>query len=109
MYTVYKMYAPVLRLADWPPGILESALVAEANRAGAETVVAFASATTGYAELLRRTPWRDGGVTGWLVTITGVTHGAMTEVPRRLAQVFSAFWNQQRDGYPPGTIVKRLA
>jgi hypothetical protein len=98
----------VLRLADWPPGVLESALLREAHRVGAETVVAFASATTGYAQLLRRTPWRDGGITALLVTITGVTGGAMTEVPRRLAQAFSAFWNQQRDGYPPGTIVNRL-
>jgi hypothetical protein len=102
-------YDKVLRLADWPTGVLESALLREAHRVGAETVVAFAAATTGYAQLLRRTPWRDGGITALLVTITGVAGGAMTEVPRRLAQAFSAFWNQQRDGYPPGTTVNRLS
>ena len=101
-------YDKVLRLADWPTGVLESALLSEARRAGAETVVAFASATTGYAQLLRRTSWRDDDITAWLVTITGVTGGAMTEVPRRLGQAFNAFWNQQRDGYPAGTIVHGL-
>jgi hypothetical protein len=101
-------YDKVLRLADWPDGVLESALISEAHRIGADRVVAFTSATTGYAQLMRRTPWREAGITARLVTITGVTGGAMVEVPRRLAQAFSAFWNRQ-DSYPPGTIVDRLA
>jgi hypothetical protein len=71
-------------------------------------VVAFASATTGYAKLLRRTPWREAEISARLVTITGVTGGAMVEVPRRLGQAFSAFWNQQHDSYPPGTTVEDL-
>jgi hypothetical protein len=49
-------------------------------------VVAFASATTGYTKLLRRTPWQQAGIDARLVTITGVTGGAMSEVPRRLGQ-----------------------
>jgi len=69
-------YDKVLRLADWPAGVLESALISEAHRVRAETVVAFASATTGYAHVLRRTHWRDGGITARLATITGVTGGA---------------------------------
>lgn len=72
-------------------------------------MVAFASATTGYAQLLRRTRWRDAGLDAYLVTITGVTSGAMAEVPRRLGLGFCAFWNQQHDGYPPGTIVEQLS
>jgi Swt1-like HEPN len=101
-------YDKVLDLADWPPGLLESALISEAQRCGAQTVVAFASASTGYAKLLRRTPWRQAGIDAQLVTIAGVTGGAMSEVPRRLAQAFSAFWNHQPHSYPAGTTVELL-
>jgi hypothetical protein len=102
-------YEKPLRLADWPAGLLESALTSEAHRTGSRTVVAFASATTGYAQLLRRTRWQDAGLRAYLVTITGVTSGAMAEVPRRLGLAFCAFWNQQHDDYPPGTVVERLS
>jgi hypothetical protein len=71
--------------------------------------VAFASASTSYATLLRRTPWRQAGINARLVTILGVRSGAMSEVPRRLGQAFSAFWNQQHDGYPPDTTVQDLS
>ena len=56
-------YDKQLRLADWPSGLLESALIGAARRAGAQTVVAFAAATSQYAQLLRRAPWRDAGIT----------------------------------------------
>lgn len=102
-------YNKVLRLADWPRGLLESVLIDEARRCGTHTVVAFASASTGYAILLRRTSWRQAGISARLGTITGVTGGAMGEVPRRLGQAFTAFWNQQHDRYPPGTTVQDLA
>jgi hypothetical protein len=102
-------YDKVLRLADWRPGLLEAALIGQARRAGADTVVAFASRTGGYAHLLRRTAWRDAGLRAGLVTITGVTGGAMAEVPRRLGLAFAAFWNQQHDSYPPGTVVEQLS
>jgi hypothetical protein len=102
-------YDKVLRLADWPPGLLESALIGQAQRAGVDTVVAFAAETTGYAHLLRRTPWRDAGLRGGLVTVEGVTAGAMAEVPRRLGLAFAAFWNQRHDGYPPGMVLEQLS
>jgi hypothetical protein len=101
-------YDKVLHLADWPSGLLESALIGEARRCGAQTVVAFASTTTDYTKLLRRTRWQQAGIDARLVTITGVTSGAMSEVPRRLGQAFSAFWNRQHGGYPPGTTVEPL-
>lgn len=102
-------YEKPLRLADWPTGLLESALTNEAHRTGSRTVVAFASATTGYAQLLRRTRWQDAGLTAYLVTITGVTSGAMAKVPRLLGLAFCAFWNQQHDRYPPGIVVEQLS
>jgi hypothetical protein len=102
-------YDKMLQLTEWPVGLLESALIEEARRCAAETVVAFASATTEYAKLLRRTPWEQAGIDARLVTITGVTGGAMSEVPRRLAQAFTQFWNREDGGsYPPGTTVEQL-
>jgi hypothetical protein len=101
-------YDKILDLADWPPGLLESALISQAQRCDAQAVVAFASATTGYTKLLRRTPWRQAHIDARLVTITGVTSGAISEVPRRLGQAFSAFWNHQPGHYPPGTTVELL-
>jgi hypothetical protein len=101
-------YDKVLQLADWPAGLLESALIGEAQRCSAQSVVAFASATTDYTKLLRRTRWLEAGIDAHLVTITGVTGGAMSEVPRRLGQAFSVFWNRQHGSYPPGMTVELL-
>jgi hypothetical protein len=101
-------YDKVLQLGDWPAGLLESALISEAQRCGTHTVVAFAPATTDYAKLLRRTRWQRAGIHARLVTITGVTGGAMAEVPRRLGQAFTAFWNHQHASYPPGITVEPL-
>jgi hypothetical protein len=100
-------YDKMLQLSDWPAGVLESALIGAAERCETQTVVAFASATTDYARLLRRTRWVEAGIDARLVTITGVTGGVMSEVPRQLAQAFSTFWNGA-SGYPPGMTVEIL-
>jgi hypothetical protein len=102
-------YDKELRLGDWPPGLLEDVLVAEVRGVGAAKVVAFLATTSQYARLFRRVPWRNAGVSALLVTITGVSGGAMVEVPRRLGQAFTAFWNQQYNQFPAGTSVERLA
>jgi hypothetical protein len=101
-------YDKVLRLADWPPGLLESVLISQARRAGSRAVVAFAARTSCYARLVRRAPWQDAGLTTFLVSITGVSSGAMSEVPRRLGLAFATFWNQH-DTYPAGTTVEQLS
>lgn len=101
-------YDKVLQLSNWPSGLLESALISEVQRCGARTVVAFASASTEYARLLRRTPWQQAGIDARLVTVAGVTAGAMSEVPRQLGQAFSAFWNHQPASYPPNVTVQDL-
>jgi hypothetical protein len=102
-------YDKELRLADWPPRLLESVLISQARRTGSHTVVAFVSRTTEYARLVRRTPWRDAGLSTCLVTITGVTSGAITKVPERLGLAFAAFWNQQHDNYPSGMTTTQLS
>ncbi len=101
-------YDKVLRLTDWPSGMLESVLISQARQAGPQAVVAFAARTSCYARLVRRTPWQDIGITTFLVSISGVSSGAMSEVPRRLGLAFAAFWNQ-RGTYPPGTTAEQLS
>jgi hypothetical protein len=102
-------YDKQLRLSDWPPGLLESSLIGAARHASAQTVVAFAAATTQYATLLRRARWRDAGITAYLVTVAGVGGGALAEVPRRLGEAFGVFWNAQDRPYPPGILVENLS
>lgn len=43
------------------------------------------------------------------VTVSGVTGGAMVEVPRRPGQASSAFWTGQQDSYPPDAARSLLA
>lgn len=97
-------YDRKLRLSDWPAGVLERALLGHAARIGVTTVVSFVSRSGDYYKLLRRTPWHDGGVTPYLVTIESVRQGAQVQVPKLLAQAFTAFW-RQTDEYPPEATV----
>ena len=45
---------------------------------------------------------RCGRIGARLVTVTGVTGGAMAQVPRRLGQAFGPCWNRQRGSHPRG-------
>jgi hypothetical protein len=96
-------YDKILQLAGWPEGLLESVLISEARRCGTQSVVAFASAATDtrgccaapLAAARHRRAARHHHRRHW--------RRAMHEVPRRLGQAFSAFWNHQHGSYPPGT------
>lgn len=99
-------YDRKLRLADWPPGLLERLLVEEARRAQATTVVGFVAKTSNYAKLLRRVDWRRAGIGVHLVSIQHQGGGALREVPQQLGRAFSAFWRQSAADYPRGTIVE---
>jgi hypothetical protein len=103
-------YDKIFKLRDWPRGLLEHLLVEHARASHALAVVAFASASTDYAGLLRRTPWSDAGITAVLVTVTGVTMGAMGVVPRRLGQAFDCFWSRRpAEQYAAGITAEPLA
>jgi hypothetical protein len=103
-------YNRLFKLAEWPRGLLERLLVEHVRVTGTDAVVAFASTSSDYARLMRRTPWRDAGITAVLVIVTGVSGGAMVEVPRRLGQAFECFWSGSPAGeYPAGVTVERLA
>jgi hypothetical protein len=102
-------YDRLLRFSDWLPRLLDDLLAAEAARVQARSVVAFAGDTTGYARLVRRTPWRRTGVAdALLVTVVTAEGGAMRKVPKGLGQAFRAFWQQRPGSYPPGIRVDRL-
>lgn len=96
-------YDRALDLSDWPAGVLEAALIGEAHRAGAETVVAFAAAGSGYADVVRGASWSAFGLTAHLVTVDS----ADSDVSRGLGLAFKAFWNEA-SGYPEGTSAERL-
>lgn len=104
------VYNRVFDLADWPRGLLCDLLVDEATRVGARAVVAFTAASTHYARLVRRTPWRRAGITdALLVSITTHGGGAMVRVPRGLGQAFAAFWQQRPEAYPRQMRIERLS
>ncbi|AUI59446.1 hypothetical protein B1H26_19305 [Amycolatopsis sp. BJA-103] len=102
-------YDRKLKLSDWPSGVLEDAVIGEARRIGATKVVTFVSASADYAKLIRRIPWGDTEIEAVLVTIDFHDGGAQIEVPRRLAQAFSAWWHRTPSGYPAGMVTEVLA
>lgn len=53
---------------DWPAELLEDCLLAYARAYGLRRVIAMASRTTPYADVVRRVPWSDAGVGGYLFT-----------------------------------------
>ncbi|RSN07033.1 hypothetical protein DMC63_36035 [Streptomyces sp. WAC 05977] len=101
-------YDRKLKLGDWPPGVLEDAVLGEARRIGAANVVTFVSASADYAKLARRIPWHTTEIGGVLVTIDFHGGGAQVEVPRRLAQAFGAWWRRSPSDYPPGMVTEVL-
>lgn len=102
-------YDRKLRIGDWPSGMLERAIIDEARRVGATKVVTFVSASADYAKLFRRVPWGGTELGAVLVTIDFHGGGAQVEVPKRLAQAFSAWWHRTPSDYPAGMVAEVLA
>jgi hypothetical protein len=102
-------YDKVFRPADWPRGLLEQLMIDEVRRVSAQSVVAFTSITSGYGQLIRRTPWREPRVaTAIHVTCRPDGGGAMVKVPQALGRAFAAFWNRDPTGLPAGVVVEPL-
>ncbi|MFC4908911.1 hypothetical protein [Actinomadura gamaensis] len=94
-------YNKIMRLSDWPSGLLEELLISEARRRSVSSVVAFAATTSDYAKLIRRTPWKQADISAFLVTIKDAGKGASGKVPRQLGKAFTCFWQgQPADSYP---------
>jgi hypothetical protein len=102
-------YERVFHLADWPPGLLEDQLCRHAQQTGARSVVAFLAATTSYARLVRRTPWKTGGVTeAVMVSAMPPGGGAIVTVPRALRAALRAFWYRTPHLLPDSITVESL-
>jgi hypothetical protein len=115
-YGVVKADEPIgwydiaLRAVNWPGHAIESALLAYVERVRPASIVAFLSATTDYARIVRRTAWpAAGSIPVHLVTARADGGGAMVKVPRLLGQAFSAFWTGRLDKLPGSISVDRLA
>lgn len=98
-------YNRLMKSSDWPAGLLEKTIAVRAEQSGMD-VVAFAAATTEYAKVLRRTPWRLAGRTAQLVTIRDVR--GVGAVSTALGLALNAFV-RARGEFPAGTVVQRLA
>jgi hypothetical protein len=85
-------YRRRLSLRDWPPGLLEECLLAFASELKVDEVVAFCSASTNYAKLLRRTRWSEVGIAAHLGSPDPQGRGgAQVAVPRAAGEAFRAF------------------
>lgn len=98
-------YNRIMRTRDWPSDLLEQ-LLSERAADSALDVVAFASLTTDYAKVLRRTPWQLApGRAAHLVTLRGGRGASL--VSRSLGLALRTFVERRRN-YPQGTVVERL-
>lgn len=98
-------YDRKMRVSDWPRGLLERSLSERAAGSGLN-VLAVASTSTDYAEVLRRTSWRlDPGCTAHLLTLQGV-RGA-TSVLSSLGHALRTFITGKGD-YPASMVIERL-
>lgn len=99
-------YDRVLRMRDWPVGLLQGILAERAEACGGD-VVCFAGASTPYAKLLRSTSWRlPSGRGCYLVTVEGLR--GVRPVSTALGQSFASFIAGRKD-YPTATAVDRIA
>lgn len=84
---------------DWPKGLLQQCLVDLATSVGKSHVIAFCARTTGYAKLVRSTPWQVHGLHAYIVSPRlANSGGAMSEVPRALGVLLAGYL--QGDGVP---------
>jgi hypothetical protein len=102
-------YDKIFKLTDWPPGCLQRALLHRVAQTRPASVVAFVSATTDYAKLIRKTPWNQAGIPVHLITRRAAQDGAMSKVPKTLAQAFNAYWKRNPGDAPADLKVEQLA
>jgi hypothetical protein len=99
-------YNRVLRLSEWPRGLLEGVIADRARSTGLD-VVAFAASTADYAKLLRRVEWGlPSGRHAVLVTMAGLKGSG--NVSMALGESFRAFTSGNPRGFPQQTVVVRL-
>lgn len=96
------IYDREFKVADWPRGLLPRCLVAIAEQLQKREVVAFCARTTGYADLVRSTPWQRSGVHARLVSpVLSTSGGAQVLVPKVLGKSLLKYLT---DGVLPATV-----
>ena len=86
-------YDARFRCNDWPKGLLEETLTDYARRQALSRIVAFASGTTDYRKLIRRTNWRHSWIESALLISPERCTGAMVKSPRAQGEALHAFLN----------------
>lgn len=96
------IYDRAFTAGDWPGGLLQECLIHLTVRSGRHDVVAFCASNTGYARVVRSTPWTRNGIRSHLVSAElSVPGGAMSKVPMLLGTALSSYLS---DGRSPSTI-----
>jgi len=86
------MYDRAFTRSDWPGGLLPRVLLALLRASGRSNVVGFCARTTGYADVIRRTPWREVGAHAFIVSpMVGPQQGAQGLVPRVLGSILTTY------------------
>jgi len=82
-------YQAVFKASWWPGGVLEEALIEYLRQHKLRTLCAIASASTGYARLLRRVNWQLAGLDSAVLITPEETTGAMVKSPRAQGEALS--------------------
>ena len=90
-------YQAVFKTAWWPRHLLEEVLIEYLRRNRLRAVCAVASATTEYANLLRRVDWRSAELENAVLLTPEETTGAMVKSPRAQGEALSALLQGEID------------
>ena len=82
-------YEAVFKTSWWPGGVLEEALIGYLRQHKLRALCAIASASTGYARLLRRANWHLAGLDSAVLLTPEETTGAMVKSPRAQGEALS--------------------
>ena len=90
-------YEAVFKNSWWPDRLLDEVLIEYLRRHKLRALRAVASATTGYARLLRRVNWRLAGVESAMLLTPEETTGAMVKSPRAQGEALSGLLRGEID------------
>lgn len=84
-------YDARFKFSNWPKDLLEEVLRNYTESHALSRVVAFASATTDYSKLIRKTNWRQSWVESAVLISPEGSTGAMVKSPRAQGEALQAF------------------
>lgn len=90
-------YEAVFKNSWWPRRLLDEVLIEYLRHHKLRTLCAIASASTGYAKLLRRVSWHEAELESALLLTPEETTGAMVKSPRAQGEALSAVLRGEMD------------